>query len=182
MIKYKICCEDCQSQIGKRLKILKDFQNEDQNKWYSTYSRNLSDDVFGDNVLFKKLQIFDPFEKVILFQHFDYYKNLFLEIFDEKDLNIIENEFKTYFSEEVPDNQEIDALTNWINSFHKFPKLSKIAISFLCMACGSYDAERSFSKMRDINTVKRNRINSNTLKTQMIMYFNGDIEQRLVNY
>jgi hypothetical protein len=50
------------------------------------------------------------------------------------------------------------------------------------MACGSCDAERSFSKMRDINTVKRNRMNSNTLKIQMIMYFNGDIEQRLVNY
>jgi hypothetical protein len=107
---------------------------------------------------------------------------LFLEIFNENEIIALEKEFEEYLLEEIPDNFEIDALNYWINSVHKYPKLSKFATSFLCLPCVSCDAERSFSKMRDINTAKRNRMNPNTLRMQMIMYFNGDIEQRLVNF
>ena len=46
----------------------------------------------------------------------------------------------------------------------------------------SCNAEKSFNKLRDLNTTKRNGMNSETLKMQIIMYFNGDIEERLMSY
>ncbi len=85
-------------------------------------------------------------------------------------------------SDPIPDNFELDVMKFWLTLEHKFPKLSKIVITFLCIPCGSCDAERSFSKMRDLNIPKRNRMNSQTFKQQMLLYFNGDIEERLIHY
>jgi hypothetical protein len=62
------------SNRNKVEEVLHDFHNEVKNKWISTCARNLSDDIFGDNGLFKKLQVFNPFEKFLQNQHFDYYK------------------------------------------------------------------------------------------------------------
>jgi hypothetical protein len=90
--------------------------------------------------------------------------------------------FSEYLSNAAPDNLDIETLNFWFSSQHNYPNLSKIAINFLCIPCGSCDAESSFSKLRDVNTIKRSRMSSDTLKMQMIMYFNGDIEEKLANY
>lgn len=74
---------------NKIVGLLNGFHNEIKNKWLLTCSRNLNEDTFGINGLFKKLQIFDPFKKFQLIQDFNYYKNLFLEVSDEKDLTLI---------------------------------------------------------------------------------------------
>ncbi len=90
-----------------------------------------------------------------MIQDFNYYKNLFLEVSDEKDLTSIKNEFSEYLSDAAPDNLDIETLNFWFSSQHNYPNLSKIAINFLCIPCGSCDAESSFSKLRDVNTIKR---------------------------
>lgn len=162
--------------------LLTAFHNEIKTKWLSTYNRNLNDDCFGENGLFKKIQVFDPFNKCLQSQDFEYYNNLFLEVSEAEDIKSVENEFKEYLSDSIPDNLELEVLKYWSSIEHKYPKLSKIAITFLCIPCGSCDAERSFSKMRDLNIAKRNRMNSETLKMQMLLYFKGDIEERLIHY
>ena len=55
-----------------------------------------------------------------------------------------------YLMDIIPDNTNIKILNYWIGCTRDYPLLSQIAISYLCMACGSIDAERSFSKLRDI--------------------------------
>ena len=60
--------------------------------------------------------------------------------------------------------------------------LWEIAITYSCIPCGSCDAERSLGKIRDFNTIKRNSMKSETLRMQRLLYFNGDIEQRLYTY
>jgi hypothetical protein len=133
---------------NKIVGLLNGFHNEIKNKWLLTCSRNLNEDTFGINGLFKKLQIFDPFKKFQLIQDFNYYKNLFLEVSDEKDLTSIENEFSEYLSDAAPDNLDIETLNFWFSSQHNYPNLSKIAINFLCIPCGSCDAESSFRKIK----------------------------------
>ncbi len=162
--------------------LLTAFHNEIKNKWLATYNRNLNDDCFGDNGLLKKIQVFDPFNKCLQNQDFEYYKDLFLEASEVENIESLENEFKEYLSDSIPDNLELEVLKYWSSIGYKYPKLSKIAITFLCIPFGSYDAERSFSKLRDLNIAKRNRMNSETLKMQMLLYFNGDIEERLIHY
>ena len=138
--------------------------------------------MFWRKRIIQKIQVFDPFNKCLQNQDFEYYKELFLQVSEAEDIKSLENEFKEYLSDLIPDNSELEVLKYWSSVEHKYPKLSKIAITLLCIPCGSCDAERSFSKLRDLNTTKRNRMNSETLKMQMIMYFNGDIEERLMNY
>ena len=40
----------------------------------------------------------------------------------------------------------------------------------------SLDVERSFSKMRDVQTIKRNKLSNTSLNMYSVLYFNGDIE------
>ena len=93
-----------------------------------------------------------------------------------------QKQLKTYLTDPIPDNWQIEILKFWSINKQEYPNLSEIAITYLCITCGSCDAERSFSKMRDLNTIKRNSMKSETLRMQMLLYFNGDIEQRLDSY
>jgi hypothetical protein len=54
--------------------------------------------------------------------------------------------------------------------------LAKIAKTFLSLNYSSLDAERSFSRYRDVLTVKRTNLKEN-LNKYVILYFNGGIER-----
>jgi hypothetical protein len=93
----------------------------------------------------------------------------------------LKTKFDVYIISNIPENKNIDALLYWLSFSQNLPLLSSVAIEYLCIAANSFDAERSFSKLRDIQDSKRNRLNTETLSMKMIIYFNGDIEDKL-NY
>ena len=79
----------------------------------------------------------------------------------------IQKVFETYLADPIPDNSEIEILKLWSINKQEYPNL--------CSPCSSCDAERSFIKMRDLNTIKRNGMKWETLRMQMLLYFNEDI-------
>ncbi len=156
--------------------IVKEFCDNLNEKWISTSIRNLNDDTFGLNGLFKKLQVFDPFRKATQVQTFKYFENIFMKVLSETQITVVKHEVTKYLMGVIPDNTNIKALNYWIGCARDYPLLSQNAISYLYMACESIDAERSFSKLRDIQDEKRTRMSEESLKMQMLLYFNGDIE------
>ena len=88
----------------------------------------------------------------------------------------------SYIISDIPDNNDIETLECWLSCVNIYPFLSSIAIDYLCIATNSLDAERSFSKLSDIQDSKRTRFSSRSLSSEMIMYFNGDIQEKLINY
>ncbi len=100
---------------------------------------------------------------------------------DNQNLNDLMLEFNCYYIARIPDNLDIKPLEFWLSSRSEYQVLSKIAIEYLCIATNSLEAERSFSKLRDVQDSKRCKMNAETLSMQMILYFNGDIEGKL-NY
>ena len=106
-------------------------------------------------------------------QSFDNYIDLFDMVPHQSNL---EQEFNEYIIEDVPQNPNLTAISYWFESQVKYPSLAKIAKTFLSLSCTSLDAERSFSKCRDVLTVKRTNLKKENLKKYVILYFNGDIE------
>ena len=68
------------------------------------------------------------------------------------------------------DNSKIEILKFWSINKEEYLNLSEIAITYLCIPCGNCDAERSFSKMIDFNTIKTNSIKLETLRMQLLLY------------
>jgi hypothetical protein len=160
--------------IQKEVKnVFNVFQNAISTKWNETYKRNCDKDVFGKNGFLYKLMIFDPFLKSQMPKAFGFYSELFINLIETQDINDLKTEFDVYIISDIPENKDIDALLYWLSSSQNFPLLSSIAIEYLCIATNSLDAERSFSKLRDIQDSKRNRLNTETRSMEMIMYFNG---------
>ena len=61
------------------------------------------------------------------------------------------NEFNSYIISDIQGNNVIEILEYWLSSVNIHPFLSRIAIGYLCIATNSLDAEKSFSKLRDIH-------------------------------
>ena len=87
-----------------------------------------------------------------------------------------EKEFTEYLKMESPDNHHLNIINYWLDMQLCLPTLSRIALSYLSMSCGSLDVERSFSKMRDVQTIKRNKLSNTRLNMYSVLYFNDDIE------
>jgi hypothetical protein len=162
---------------AKDLKLdLMEFRQTFLNKWNATTLRNLNDEVFGDDGFFKKAIIFDPFMKNIENQTFDYYKPLFESIDASQQWNDLESEFNQYLLTESPKNPNIKILDYWYNMRTTFPNLYENAKNILSISCGSIDAERSFSKFRNVQSSQRCNLTPKSLKMYAIMHFNGDIQ------
>jgi hypothetical protein len=159
--------------------ITKRFKETLYKKWIQTATSNLDSNVFGENGIFRKSMIFDPFLKKSQNQNFNYYHNLFRNICDDKRL---ETEFNQYMTEDLPQNDEIQPLEFWYSKRQLYPNLYKVVVTILSMAFSSIDAERSFSKFRDVLTFKRSSLSVEHLKMYCILYFNGDIEGHFDNY
>jgi hypothetical protein len=161
--------------------LLKIFQNAMTLKWKDTFDRNCDASVFAKNGFLYKIMIFDPFKKCQLTKDFEFYKDLFHNIHSTDDSNELIIEFNSYINSKMPDNLDIEPLEFWKSAQNDYPILSRIAIEYLCIATNSLDAERSFSKLRDVQNLKRCKMTPETLSMQMILYFNGDLENKL-NY
>jgi len=158
----------------------KNFCDAMISKWNDTKSRNLSNNVFGDDGIFHKCMILNPYEKRLQNQTYFEYQNMFNIVHDfdlsEESNTQLENEFNDYLTEEIPQNKNIPILDYWISVEHKYPLLSGYAKDLLCIPSGSIDAERSFSMFRNIQTDRRSMISNIHLNMYSILYFNGDIE------
>ena len=128
--------------------------------------------MFGQHGLFKKCSIFDGFTKSTSNQSFEFY-SLFFNVIMQNETT--EKEFTEYPKMESPDNSDLN-INYWLDMQLCLPTLSRIALSYLSMSCGSLDVERSFSKMRDVQTIKRNKLSNTSLNMYSVLYFNGDIE------
>ncbi len=144
------------------------------NKWSETTARNLDKEVFGENGLLKKCLVFNPFMKSSLNQSFDNYVDIFDMVPHQSNL---EQEFNEYIIEDTPQNPSLSAMNYWLESQVKYPSLAKIEKTFLSLSCTSLDAERSFSRCRDVLTLKRTNLKKENLRKYVILYFNGDIER-----
>lgn len=142
-------------------------------KWKETSSRNLNEEVYGVDGILKKCLIFNPHTKESQRRQFDYYSNLFNLIEDKE---IVRKEFNEYMLEDKPGINEITPIKFWLEAKQKYPNLSVAATTWLSLSCTSLDAERSFSRFRDVQTFKRSSLTPDNLKRYAILYFNGDIE------
>ena len=154
-------------------KDLTQFADSFKQKWTDTIVRNLNEDVFGEHGLFKKCSIFDPFTKSTSNQSFEF-NSLFFNVIMQNETT--EKEFTEYLKMESPDNPHLNIINYWLDMQLCLPTLSRIALSYLSMSCGSLDVERSFSKMRDVQTIKRNKLSNTRLNMYSVLYFNDDIE------
>jgi hypothetical protein len=130
----------------------------------------LEEKVNGKDGIWKKCSIFDPFHKRTQNQDFNYYESMFLLVVSKSDMQKLEMEFKQYLLEEPPANKEIKISKFWSSLELEYPLLSKVAQTFLGMPCGSLDAERSFSKFRDLLTNDRTRMTIDNLRKQYPLF------------
>ncbi len=112
---------------------------------------------------------------------YHFYENLFVNKCHNEKLEELEVEFRAYINSELHDNENINAFEFWQRSLQDYLIFSRIAINCLCIVTNSFDAERSFSKLRAIKNPKRCEMNTETLSMEMIMYFNGNVED-ILNY
>lgn len=66
----------------------------------------------------------------------------------------------------------------WDSMSSRFPLLSKIATECIWMPVSSVDVERSFSNYKHLMNDRRERLTEENIRRLMILYYNGDIEQR----
>ncbi len=115
----------------KNFKIdLRKFCDIFLNKWNATTLRNLNDEVFGDEGCFKKAVIFVSW-------------------------NGLETVFNRYLLTQFPNNANIKIFDYWHSMLASFPLLSVNAQEMLSISCSSLDAERSFSKFRNVQSNRR---------------------------
>lgn len=148
-------------------------------KWQATCQRSLSPEVSGPNGLWKQALILDPFLKSCQSQTIQSFTQLFELV---TDLSSIENEFQMYLLEPQPDNPEITIIQYWHSAAQAYPHLSQAALHLLCISTGSVDVERSFSKLKKIQHPTRSSMSADTLRMQMTLYFNQDIQKHFENY
>ena len=98
------------------------------------------------------------------------------------DLASIEEEFAHYLVEPAPSNPEVGILEYWKGASVLYPTLAKAALQLLCISTGSVDAERSFSKMRNVQHLSCSSMDPKTLRMQMTLYFNQDLEGCFSHY
>ncbi len=77
--------------------------------------------------------------------------------------------------EKSPVNANIKVLDYWHQMRITFPLLFINAKEILLISCGSLDAERSFSKFRNVKSCKTTLLKPESLKVYSVMHFNDDI-------
>ena len=63
-----------------------------------------------------------------------------------------------------------------------YPNLSDVVLQLLCLPNGSADVERSFSKLRKLQDPTRSSMSENTLRMQMTLYVNQDLEGHFIGF
>ena len=148
-------------------------------KWQATCSRNLSATVGGPTGLWKQALVLDPFLKSSQPQVIDDYSLLFNLV---TDLSSIKEEFTAYLMEPVPGNPSITTIEYWHSVQQIYPLLSQPALELLCISTESVDVERSFSKLRKLQHPTRSSMSQETLRMNMTLFFNQDIQNHFCNY
>lgn len=147
-------------------------------KWQATCQRNLSQKVCGPDGLWKQGVVLDPFLKSSQLQQFVMYSDLFSLVYD--DISVLQEEFDQYLLEPIPDNPEIDILDFWKAAIPRFPNLAPSVLQLLSIPNGSCEVERSFSKLRNLQHPSRSLMSLETLRMQMTLYFNQDIDNHFL--
>jgi hypothetical protein len=160
-------------------KVLTEVSDTFEIKWTQTVLRNLDKNFFGKDSLFNKCMVFNPFSKCALNQDYSYYLETFNSVIES---DTLESEFNEYMKMDIPDNKDLKIIDYWISLQVELPTLSKIALTYLGLSCGSCDVERSFSKFRNIQTIRRCRLSDESLNIYSILNFNGDIEDNFFMY
>ncbi len=79
------------------------------------------------------------------------------------------DELGQYLNTPVESNVAIDPINWWNSNKYLFPNLSRMAFDFhVCMA-SSNPSEQAFSKSGDLITVKRNRLEKDSIKSLMLL-------------
>ena len=125
--------------------------------------------------------VFDPFLKSQMHIDFESYSDTLFHSINMKSRNDLIFEFESYMNSNIPDEIDISIFGYWLSLVNTYPLLSYLSIEYLCIATNSLDAERSFSKFRDIQNLKRTRLSSKNTDIEMIMYFDDDIEEKFNN-
>ena len=157
-----------------------DFNKTLARKWEATCERNLSPDVCGSEGLWKRAIVLDPFLKGGQSKSFNNYISMFKLVTDEP--TALEGEFNNYLHEPCPDDPEIEILTYWKSMARNYPNLSDVVLQLLCLPNGSADVERSFSKLRKLQDPTRSSMSENTLRMQMTLYVNQDLEEHFIGF
>jgi hypothetical protein len=109
-------------------------------------------------------------------QNFEFYKPLFKSYNSDQDWDELEIEFNQYLLTQSPNNANVKILEYWHSMRTTFPLLSANAKEILSISCGSLDAERPFSKFRNVQSNRRTSLKPEGLKMCSILHFNGDIQ------
>ena len=148
-------------------------------KWQATCVRNLKQDVCGPKGLWKKAVVLDPFLKLSQSQDFMSYRDFFGLVDGDATLK---EEFDWYLGEPIPDNPELQTLDFWKAAIPRFPNLSPKVLELLSIPNGSCEVERSFSKLRNLQNPSRSLMSTDTLKMQMKLYINQDIDDYFLGH
>ena len=146
-------------------------------KWQDTTQRNLQDDVVQ---LWYRAIVLDPFLKSAQSPNFEDYTDMFSLVVD--DLSDIEKEFPKYLQEPIPSNLEVFILDYWKGLETLYPNLSPAVTELLSISTGSCDVECSFSMMKAVQQPNRSLMTENTLRMEMVLYFNKDLDHDFDNY
>lgn len=132
-------------------------------KWQNTCQKNLLSEVCGPQGLWKQAVVLHPFLKWSQSHDLSNFPKM-IELVT--DLPSIRDEFTQYLVE-APSNPEVGILEYWKSASVLYPNLAKAALQLPCISYGSVDAERSFSKMRNVQHPTRTSMNLQTLCLQM---------------
>ncbi|GAA6088583.1 zinc finger BED domain-containing protein 1-like [Tachysurus ichikawai] len=94
------------------------------------------------------------------------------ESHEEQKIQMVRKEVQMYFSESQIDKQE-DPLGWWKENEDRFPNLSKMARSFLCIPATSTPSERIFSAAGNICSQKRARLSREHVDMLTFLHFNS---------
>ena len=141
-------------------------------KWQATCQRNFSEKVCGPSGLWKQGVVLDPFLKSSQPQEFAVYKDLCTKICLEFDL---------YLLEPIPENPELCILNVWKASIPRFPNLAPSVLQILSIPNSSCEVEHSLSKL-SLQPPSRTVMSQETLKMQMTLYVNQDIDNKFLTF
>lgn len=127
--------------------------------------------------LYKSVRIFDPRQLPALDHDIQIYATCLQQLSHPSQQLMEEWLIYTQYREEtalsLKNLQEF-----WDSMSTRFPLLSKIAIECIWLPVSSVDVERSFSSYKHLLNDRRERLTEENVRRLMILYFNGDIEQR----
>lgn len=164
-------------------KLLYKVKIEIKQKWVETSKSNLKKKVFGEKGLLSKLRFFNYHEKEKFNFDFTDFFDILRRFIQKDQTPNIETEFYQYKYTKVYKHEfklEDDVEFFWKNNSEKFPLLSNAVLQLFSIPSGSACVERSFSKLRKI-TKDRFWMENESLEHAIILYYNGDIQNKFKN-